>query len=201
MVTVPEVFPERFEKYAEIVKEKYKLESVKLISKKMVVDKYAKKLFYLLNIAYKDLFGYTQLNDYQIQFYIKMYFSFFRLDTLSLVVDKDDNLIALGIAMPSFTKALQKAKGKLFPFGWYYILYALHKNDLLDLYLMAVHPDYQNKGVNAILFADMMPKAMKNGYKFAETNPELETNVKMSSQWANFEYVHHKTRRVFIKEI
>lgn len=201
LVTVPDVFPDRFIKYADIVKEKYKLKTVEITSKKMVVDGYAKKIFYLLNLAYQDLFGFTQLNDDQIYFYIKLYFSFFRLDTLVLVVDEDDNLVALGIAMPSFTKALQKAKGKLFPFGWYYMLRALHKNDLLDLYLMAVHPDYQNKGVNAILFAEMMPNAVKNGYKFAETNPELETNLKMSSQWANFEYIHHKTRRVFIKEI
>lgn len=202
LVTVPEVFPERYEKFAKIVKEKYQFKTLKLTSKKLVVEQYAKKIFYLLNESYKELFGYTHLNDDQIMYYIKLYFSFFRLDTLSLVVDKDDNLVALGIAMPSFTKALQKAKGKLFPFGWYYMLKAIYcKNDLLDLYLMAVHPTYQNKGVNAILFADMIPNAIKNGYKYAETNPELETNLKMSSQWANFDYIHHKTRRVFIKEI
>lgn len=201
LVTVPQEFPDRYFKFADIVKQKYNLEAVKITSKKMVVEKYAKKIFYLLNLTYKDLFGFTQLNDDQIYFYIKLYFSFFRLDTLVLVVDEDDNLVALGIAMPSFTKALQKAKGKLFPFGWYYMLQALRKNDLLDLYLMAVHPFYQNKGVNAILFAEMMPNAAKNGYKFAETNPELETNIKMSSQWTSFEHVHHKTRRVFIKEI
>ncbi|OJV37906.1 MAG: hypothetical protein BGO29_12460 [Bacteroidales bacterium 36-12] len=201
LVTVPEIFPEKFFKFSEIVKQKYNLRPVKLKSKKTVVKLYAKKIFDLLNEAYEVLFGFTKLNEAQIYFYIKLYFSFFRLDTVVLVVNDKDDLIALGIAMPSFTKALQKAKGSLFPFGWWYMLRALQKNDLLDLYLMAVHPDYQNKGVNSILFAEMMVNAAKNGYKLAETNPELETNIKMSSQWSSFEHVNHKRRRVFIKPI
>ena len=125
----------------------------------------------------------------------------FRLDTISVVVDKEDHVIAFGIAMPSFTKALQKAKGRLFPLGWFYLLRALQKNDWLDLYLMAVHPKYQNKGVNSIVFADIMRNTAKNGYKFAESNPELETNFRMSSQWKNWETENHKKRRVYIKEI
>lgn len=201
LITVPDVLPERFSRMAALVKEKYKLRPLKLKSKKEVIDKYAKKIFDLLNVSYQDLFGFTKLNEAQINFYIKLYFSFFRLDTVVLIVNEQDELIGLGIAMPSFTKALQKAKGKLFPFGWLYMLRALNKNDLLDLYLMSVRPDYQSKGVNALIFADIFPTAAKNGYKFAETNPELETNTKMSSQWDNFEYVNHKKRRVFIKKL
>jgi len=154
-----------------------------------------------LNICYSHLYGFTKLNEKQIAFYIKLYFSFFRLDTMSIVVDENDEVVALGIAMPSFTKAMQKAKGSLFPFGWYYMLHALSKNDVVDLYLMAVHPDYQNKGVNSVMFADIMPNSAKNGYKFAESNPELETNTKMSSQWGSFEHVNHKKRRAYIKQI
>ena len=127
LITVPEVFPERFFRVAEIVKQKYKLRPLKLKSKKEVVDKYAKKIFDLLNVSYQDLFGFTKLNEAQIYFYIKLYFSFFRLDTVVLVVNENDELIALGIAMPSFTKALQKAKGKLLPFGWLYMLRHLIK--------------------------------------------------------------------------
>ncbi|MDD4490462.1 MAG: hypothetical protein PHD30_08195 [Paludibacter sp.] len=201
LITVPKVFPERFFRIAEIVKQKYNLKPVKLKSKNEVVKRYAKKIFYLLNESYKDLFGFTKLNDNQIYFYIKLYFSFFRLDTVVLVVDEQDSLVALGIAMPSFTKALQKAKGHLFPFGWFYMLQALNKNDIIDLYLMSVHPDYQNKGVNAIVFAEMMPNAAKNGYKSAETNPELESNTKMASQWDSFEYVNHKKRRAYVKKL
>jgi len=201
LITVPEVFPEKYFRIAEVVKQKYNLRSVKCKTRKQIVDNYAAKIFDLLNLCYKDLYGFTKLNKKQIAFYIKLYFSFFRLDTISIVVDEKDDVVALGIAMPSFTKALQKAKGKIFPFGWYYMLSALNKNDVVDLYLMAVHPDYQNKGVNSVMFADIMPNSAKNGYKFAESNPELETNTKMSSQWGSFEHVNHKRRRVYIKHI
>lgn len=197
LITVPEVFPEKFFRIADIVKQKYNLKSLYFKTRKEVVDNYALKIFDLLNLCYKDLYGFTKLNDKQIAFYIKLYFSFFRLDTVSVVVDEKDDVVALGIAMPSFTKALQKAKGHLFPFGWYYMLNALKKNDMVDLYLMAVHPDYQSKGVNSVMFADIMPNAAKNGYKFAESNPELETNTKMSSQWGSFEHVNHKKRRAY----
>ena len=201
LITVPEVFPEKYFRIADIVKKKYNLTSKYFKTRKEVVDNYATKIFDLLNLCYKDLYGFTKLNENQIAFYIKLYFSFFRLDTVSIVVDENDDVVALGIAMPSFTKALQKAKGSLFPFGWYYMLRALKKNDIVDLYLMAVHPDYQSKGVNSIMFADIMPNSAKNGYKFAESNPELETNTKMSSQWGSFEHVNHKKRRVYIKQI
>lgn len=201
LITVPEVFPDKYFRIADIVKAKYKLTPKYFKTRKEVVDKYAVKIFDLLNLCYKDLYGFSKLNDKQIAFYIKMYFSFFRLDTISIVVDEKDDVVALGIAMPSFTEALRKAKGHLFPFGWFYMLRALRKNTIVDLYLMAVHPDYQNKGVNSIMFADIMPSSAKNGYRFAESNPELETNTRMSSQWGNFEYVNHKRRRVYVKEI
>lgn len=201
LITIPEVFPEKFFRIADIVKQKYKLRSLHFKSRKEVVDNYALKIFDLLNLCYQHLYGFTKLNEKQIAFYIKLYFSFFRLDTISIVVDEKDDVVALGIAMPSFTKALQKAKGHLFPLGWYYMLRALNKNTVVDLYLMAVHPDYQNKGVNSIMFADIMPNAAKNGYKFAESNPELETNTKMSSQWGSFENVNHKRRRAYVKKI
>jgi len=155
----------------------------------------------LLNLTYSHLYWFTKLNEKQKHFYISLYFSFFRTDTISIIVDGKDDVVALGIAMPSFTKALQKAKGRLFPFGWYYMLKALKKNDTVDLYLMAVHPDYQNKGVNSIMFAELMPRFAKNGYKFAESNPELELNTQMSAQWGSFEHVNHKRRRVYIKQL
>ncbi|HEY6915052.1 MAG TPA: GNAT family N-acetyltransferase [Paludibacter sp.] len=201
LITVPDEYPEKYFRIADIVKQKYNLTSKYFKTRKELIDNYALKIFDLLNLCYKDLYGFTKLNEKQIEFYIKLYFSFFRLDTVSIVVNEKDDVVALGIAMPSFTKALQKAKGDLFPFGWFYMLRALKKNDVVDLYLMAVHPDYQNKGVNSIMFADIMPNSTKNGYKFAESNPELETNTKMSSQWGSFEHVNHKRRRVYVKKI
>lgn len=201
LITIPEVFPERYMRIAEIVKKKYNLRSLKFKTKKELVDNYAVKLFNLLNESYKHLFGFTKLNEAQIYYYIKLYFSFFRLDTIAVIVNPKDEVVALGIGMPSFTKALQKAKGKLFPIGWYYMLNALNKNDLIDLYLLSVHPDYQNKGINSIVFSELMPNAVKNGYKFAESNPELITNIKMSSHWDEFEHVNHKRRRAYSKSI
>ena len=201
LIKVPEVYPERFIRMAEIVKQKYNLRPVQLVSKKDTVKRYGKKIFDLLNESYKELSNFAKLTDEQIQFYIKQYFSFFRLDTVVLVENDANDLVAFGIAMPSFTKALQKSKGKLFPLGWYYMLNAIKKNDLLDLYLIAVHPEYQNKGVNSILFAQMMPTATKNGYKYAESNPELEHNSKVRAHWEHFEHTIHKRRRVFKKEI
>ena len=201
LITIPEEFPEKYFRIAEIVKQKYNLKALQFKSRKEVVENYAQKIFDLLNLSYSHLYGFTRLNEKQKNFYIKLYFSIFRTDTISIIVDENDDVIALGIAMPSFTKALQKAKGRLFPLGWYYMLRALKKNDMVDLYLMAVHPDYQNKGVNSIMFAELMPRFAKNGYKFAETNPELESNKRMSSQWGSFEYVNHKIRRAYIKNI
>jgi len=201
LITIPEEFPEKYFRIADIVKQKYKLTALQFKSRKEVVEKYAEKIFDLLNLTYQDLYGFTKLNDKQKNFYIKLYFSFFRIDTVSIIVDEKDEVVALGIAMPSFTRALQKAKGHLFPLGWFYMVRALKKNDLVDLYLMAVHPDYQNKGVNSIMFAELMPRFAKNGYKFAETNPELLSNTRMSSQWGSFEHINHKTRRVYIRDI
>jgi len=201
LIPIPDTFPERYFRIADIIKKKYGLTPKQFKNRKDVVDNYADKIFNLLNLCYKDLYGFSMLNEKQKRFYIKLYFSIFRVDTISIIVDDKDDVVALGIAMPSFTKALQKAKGHLFPFGWYYMLRALKKNDIVDLYLMAVHPDYQGKGVNSLLFAELMPRFAKNGYKFAESNPELASNTKMSSQWGSFEHINHKSRRVYSKNI
>jgi len=201
LITIPNKFPEKYFKIAELVKEKYHLTPKQFKNRKYLVEKYGEKVFDLLNTCYEDLYGFTKLNDAQKKFYIKLYFSFFRLDTVSIVTDENDEVVALGIAMPSLTKALQKAKGRLFPLGWFYLLRAIQKNDIVDLYLMAVHPRYQNKGVNSIIFAELMPKFAKNGYKFAESNPELETNVRVMNLWENFEYINHKRRRAYRLEI
>jgi len=200
-ITIPDEFPEKYFRIADIVKKKFNLTALQFKSRKEVVNNYADKIFDLLNLTYSHLYGFTKLNEKQKHFYISLYFSFFRTDTISIIVDGKDDVVALGIAMPSFTKALQKAKGRLFPLGWYYMLKALRKNDTVDLYLMAVHPDYQNKGVNSIMFAELMPRFAKNGYKFAESNPELELNTQMSAQWGSFEHVNHKRRRVYIKQL
>jgi GNAT superfamily N-acetyltransferase len=141
------------------------------------------------------------LNEKQVDYYIKLYLSFVRPELVSLVVTPEDRVVGLGIAIPSMSKAFQKAKGKLLPFGFIHMLKAIRKNDLVDFYLMAIHPEYQSKGLNSLIFTDMLPKFQKNGYRLAETNPELETNSRIQALWSEFGPRHHKTRRIYIKEI
>ena len=200
LITVPEEIPEKHHRISEIVMKKYGLE-IKKFKKTKEVWPYAKKIFELWNEAYRPLYGYSELSEKQIDYYVKMYIPMLRLELITLVVRKeDDAVVGIGITLPSLSKALQKAKGKLLPFGWMHLLKALHgKGNLVDLYIMGVHPDYQSKGVNALLFYDLIPRFRKLGYFHAETNPELELNTKMQSQWADFEHKHIKTRRAFIK--
>ena len=127
----------------------------------------------------------------------------FRSDLLTTVRNSDDELVAIGVALPSMSRALQKSKGKMLPFGWYHLARALYLNqtDTVDLLLVAVKPEYQSKGVNALLFADLIPLFNKHGFKYAESNPELELNAKVQAQWQYFEPRQHKRRRCYIKNL
>ncbi len=200
-VNMPTEIPEKHRRISEIVMKKYGLKIMKF-KKTSEIWPYAEKIFELWNEAYKPLYGYSELSPKQIKYYVKMYIPMLRLELVTIVIrESDDAVVGIGITLPSLSKALQKAKGSMFPFGWTYLLKALYgKNDTVDLYIMGVHPEYQNKGVNALLFYDLIPIYNRLGYKFAESNPELELNTKMQSQWEDFDVRHHKTRRAFIKK-
>ena len=202
-MTVPESIPEKHLRISEIVKKKYGLKTVKYTSRKRLVEEVGHPFFALINEAYNDLFGYSPLSDRQIDHYIKIYLPMLRLDHLSIIKDSDDNLIGMGVAIPSMSRALQKSHGRMLPFGWYHLLKAMYANktDIVDLLLVAIKPEYQSKGVNALLFTDLIPTFQKCGYKYAESNPELETNQKVQSQWKYFETQQHKRRRAFGKDI
>ena len=201
-IFIPDAIPDKHKRIGEIVKKKYGLTVMMPDDRKKLVNHYGKKIFHLLNAAYADLFGFCELTEKQIDYYINMYLPLLRLDCVRLIIDKEDNVIGFGVAIPSLSKALQKAQGNLLPFGWYHLLKALHcKNDVIDLYLVGVHPDYQSKGVNALLFTELIPQFIANGYKYAESNPELELNEKVQGQWDYFERRQHKRRRAFVKEI
>jgi GNAT superfamily N-acetyltransferase len=200
-IVLPAELPERFARMARVVGEKLELHTVKCKSSHRLVKRYGEKIFKLWNDTYNVLYGFSPLTDRQVKYYIKMYLSFIRPELISVVVDKNDTVVGMGITLPSLSKAFQKAKGGIFPFGWYHIMKALKKNNLVDLYLMGVHPNYQGKGVNSLIFADLVPIFLKNGYKMAETNPELEENTKVQALWGDLNPQHVRTRRVYKRKI
>lgn len=131
-----------------------------------------------------------------------MYLGILKLDGVSLIIDKNDELVAVGVSMPSMSMALRKSKGKLLPIGWWYLWQALQgKTDVVDLLLVAVKPEYQSKGVNALLFNQLIPVFQKHGYKYAESNVELEDNENVQRQWEYFDHRLHRRRRVWKKKI
>ncbi len=201
-ITMPEVIPDKYQRIANIVAQKYELRNIKFTSRSKLKNQYGHALFELINEAYSGLYGYTELTDKQIDGYIEQYIGVLRLEDVSIVVDKDDKLIAVGIAMPSLSDALRKGKGKLFPTGWWHLLQAIKgKTDVVDLLLVAVKPEYQSKGVNALIFCDLITAFNKNGYKFAESNIELENNENVQKQWEYFERRLHRRRRAWQKAI
>jgi GNAT superfamily N-acetyltransferase len=201
---VPERVPDKYARIAEIVKKKYNLHVRKLKNMKEVrTTGIGYKIFDLINEAYAPLFGYSKMTKGQIDQYINEYLPILDLQMVTLVEDAQNELIGVGISMASLSTTLQKAKGKLFPFGWFYFLKTLYikRPPVLDLLLVAVKPEYQNKGVNALLFTDLIPIYIKYGFEWGETNPELEVNEKVQSQWQYVEHYIHKRRRCYTKKI
>lgn len=205
LLTVPREtgLPERLKRIAEIVIKKYDLRIKKYTSAKKIAADYGQDIFQLINEAFKPLFGYSELSQRQIDQYVKMYLPVLDLKLVSLITEANGRLIGVGISMPSLSRALQKAKGKLFPFGWWHLLKTLKlkKPKLLDLMLVAIKPEYQGKGVNSILFYDLLPIYIEEGYEYVETNVELESNEKVQQQWIYFERRQHKRRRCFKKKL
>lgn len=200
---IPDELPERFIKISEIVKDRYKLRIRKLTRKELNRENYGRKFFNLINETYCNLYGFSLLSEKQIDQYVKFYLGVIDLRMVSFVENEEGELVAAGVSMPSLSKALQKCGGNIFPFGWWYLLKNMYikKPDTLDLLLVGVKPEYQNKGVNTLLFTDLFYTFKQMGFKYSESSAELETNIKIHQMWSLFDREQHKRRRVYTKEI
>ena len=201
---VPDTVPEKYAKIAEMIQNRYNLRIKKLTKKDIFEGGYGKKIFELINSTYKDLYGFSELSQKQIDQYINMYFPFADLSLITLVEDAsaDNKLVGIGITLPSLSEALQKCKkGRLLPFGWFHLLRAIkfHKTKIVDLLLIGVLPEYRMKGVNALIFADLIPRYQAYGFEWGETQVEMETNANVQSQWETLNPVMHKRRNCYKK--
>lgn len=203
-IYVPKSVPERHRRVSDIVRKKYGVRVIHVDNKKELKELYGQALFDLINESYAHLYGVTELTDKQIQYYIDAYIPLVKTDLLSLVVvETTGELIGFGLALPSLSRALQKANGRLLPTGFIHLLSALNsdKADIIDLMLIGIHPKYQGKGVNALIFEDLIPSVNKYQVNYVESNPELEDNKSVQLQWNYFKKVHHKRRRCYVKQL
>ena len=203
LLKVPDKKWEKAERVAAIVTRKFGLRVVHCKSRSELAKRFGKSLFGLVNECYSELYGYSPLSEKQIEQYIKMYLPVVDLRLVSLVVDKDDNLVAMGVSIYSLAEALRKSWGRMFPLGWWHLLKALFVKPpkRLDFLLVAVKPEYQGQGAFALVFSEMLGNFMELGIVDVESNPELENNTKMQTQWNEFEKEQHKRRRAFKKEL
>ena len=208
-VFVPqEGMPEKLKKISELVMKRYNLH-IRKVKRKEVLGKeqMGRKVLDVVNKTFGHLYGYSHMTERQIDEYLEMYFPMLDMNLLTLIEDwntPDHQVIGVGISISSMTRALQKCRnGRLWPFGWWHCLRALkmRKSDIVDLMLIGVLPEYRTKGANALFFYDLIPWYQKYGFKWGETNVEMETNEKVQSQWQYFDYEQHKRRRCFKKNL
>ncbi len=199
-LTVPRQIDERISHAAAIVLKRNNLHMLRAHRKAELLN-YAHQLFELINQEYSHLYGSTPLSEREIEHYVKAYFSFVHPDFIPIILDENNQMVAFGVVIPSLSKALQKNRGRMFPFGWLYILKALRKNSLADLYLIAVKRQYQGLGVNMVLMDHVCKVLNDRKIQKVETNPELETNTNVQSQWKYLDKRQHKRRRCFIKHL
>lgn len=199
-IIVPDVIPERYARMAKMVAEKYNLHQAPL-SERNDIDPYLDGVFKCLNAAYSNLHGFSELTPGQCEDLKKQFLTNINVDYISIVLDSDNTVVGFGVALPSLSKAMQKAKGSLFPFGFVHLLKALKHNDTIDLLLIAINEQYQSKGVNAMIFDKFAQGITKNGIKYIESTRELEDNTEVQNLWHPFDHYIHKRARVYIKNI
>lgn len=202
-IDIPQEIPPKYHRVAKLSKEMFNLKVKKLTRKDITRIGYGQRVFQLLNEAYAPIFGFAALSDKQIDSFVNQYMSLVDLDLVTVVENEKEEPVGVAITMCSLSKALQKSKGKLFPFGWFHLLKALKwkPEDNAELLLIAVRPDYQMLGVNAIFFDDLIPIYNQHGIRWAETGPQLEDNVRELTQWKPLNPTFTKRRRCYKKNI
>lgn len=204
-IYTPKEIPERIANVAKIVCERTGINIIRVKSNRQIIEQgWGDDLFKLTNLSFASLFGYSELSQKQIDTYVKQYLPMVRLEYLTLITDSNNKLIAYGMGLPSLSRALQKARGKLFPTGFFHLYRALKakKHPIIDFMLIAIHPQWQGRGVNAVIMEEFLREMIKAGVVYAESNPELEVNTQIGDQWSkNFNVEYHKRRRAYIRKI
>ena len=202
-VKVPEVVPEKFAKLTEMVKKRYGLRVHKFTRRELIEQNYGRRVFQLLNATYKDLYGFSQLSEKQVDKLVNDYIKIADLNLVTAVMD-GDKMVGFGITFPSFSRALQKTRdGRFLPFGWWHLLKILkwHKTPIVDLLLIGVLPEYRAKGANALIFDDLIRQFQAYGFEWAETGPQMETNEGVLSHWQYLESINHRRHRCYRKKL
>ena len=197
---VPKEVPAKILNISKLIQERYGLHIAEAKRTRDMLP-YANQVFRVINASYKPLYGFTALNDKQVAYFVKRFFSFMKPDFVSAVLDRQNQVLGFQISMPSLSKALQKAKGRLLPFGWYHLWKAMRKPQRLDTLLTGVLPEYQGRGINAVFMTHLTQAAIRHGIKYAESNGELAENIKVQNTWRYFERRQHRRSQIFAKNI
>lgn len=192
--------PEPFQKASELIKKRYDLKPLNFTKTKDLMP-YVDKMFDLFNETYSKLQSFVAINEVQKEYFKKKYISFINPEFIKFIVDKDDNMIAFAIVMPGFSEALKKANGKLFPFGFYHLLKAKRNSKEAVFYLIGITPEYQSKGVTAIIFDEYYKVCLAKGIETLVRTPELEENHAIHNLWKHFNSKITKRRRTYSKKL
>lgn len=199
-LTVPEKVPDKILRIKKLVQERYGLHIPEANSTRDLLP-YADEVFRVINAAYKPLYGFTELTEKQVRYFVKKYFSYIRPEYVSIVLDREDRVLGFQISLPSLSDALRKARGRLFPWGWLYLKRALENSRRIDTLLTGVLPEYQSKGINAVFMTHLTQAAINGGMQHAESNGELAENIKVQNTWRYFERRQHRSSRLFARDL
>ncbi len=200
-IFTPQEIPEKVQRVTDLLAKRSGVHLYEWTDKRVIVKKFGRELFHLIDETYSALYGTAPLTERQVDTYIRQYLGFVDPRFTKILVDEQERLVGFGISMPSLSKAFCRSRGRLFPTGWYHVLRALKHPKVLDLYLVSVRPDYQSRGVLAIVMNALQRSAMEAGVEYAETNLELEDNIKVQSIWKDYPKRQHKRNRVYKKDI